>query len=566
LKHLYISNFAIIDEIDVDLQSGMTALTGETGAGKSILLDALALVLGDRADSGCIRQGAQRADIHATFAITATPAAQQWLRDNELDADDECILRRTIGHDGRSKGYINGAPVTMQMLRTLGEMLVDIHGQHEHQSLLKRDVQRQRLDDYAGHAVLVAETADLYQRWHEVQSRYQALLNAEQQRSERLETLRYHVQEFDKLQLGEHEWQELQAEHQRLAHAGKLLEAANRALQQLYDDDSYALYSLLSQQQKALEDLTVVDAKLVPVAELLTSASIHVEEAIDLLRNYLNNLDMDPARLEWLEERMGVMHEMARKHRCEPEELPVLAPKLRQELEDLEQADDRLKSLAGECASLREVYLQKALQLRAQRQQAASRLSEAVSRAMQTLGMTGGSFLVQVSDKPGDIETGTGFAPHGLDQIEFQVNANPGQSLRALNKVASGGELSRISLAIQMITADMEPIPTLIFDEVDAGIGGGIAEVVGLHLRAIGEQCQVLCVTHLPQVAAQAHHHLQVSKSKDAVTHTAVFSLNVQERIDEIARMLGGLEITAATRSHAAEMIERARAQKIKTA
>jgi DNA repair protein RecN (Recombination protein N) len=284
------------------------------------------------------------------------------------------------------------------------------------------------------------------------------------------------------------------------------------------------------------------------------------------LRAYLSDLELDPARLQWLEERMGALHDLARKHRCEPEQLPALATRLHTELADIEQADDRLKSLAEECRKSRENYLGKARQLRLQRQQAAERLSKAVTAAMQTLGMSGGRFHIQLTDKSFDPATGEGFAPHGLDQIEFQVSANPGQTLRSMNKVASGGELSRISLAIQMITAGMEPIPTLIFDEVDAGIGGGIAEVVGTHLRALGEQRQVLCVTHLPQVAAQAHHHLMVSKSSKAGMQTSVSALDARQRIDEIARMLGGVEITAATRNHAAEMIQRVAAPAKKTA
>ncbi len=566
LKHLQISNFTIIDRIDIELDAGMTALTGETGAGKSILLDALGLVLGDRGDSGSIRQGAERADIYATFDITALPGAKQWLKSNDLDSQDECLLRRTLAADGRSKGYINGAPATMQMLRELGEMLVDIHGQHEHQSLLKREVQRQRLDDYAGNTAMLSQIASIHEGWHAMQSRYQQLLISSQQRDERLAMLRYQTEELGKMQLGVNEWAELQEEHRRLAHASRLTEAAARALEQLYDNDSSTVHAILSQHSGNIEELVQFDDKLKPVAELLNSATIQIEEATSLLRDYVSDLELDPARLQWLEERMGAMHELARKHRCEPEQLPALAARLATELADVEQADDRLKSLGEECRQLRERYLEKAQQLRIQRQQAGARLSKAVTAAMQTLGMSGGKFHIQLSDKPFDTATGEGFTAHGLDQVEFQVSANPGQGLRSMNKVASGGELSRISLAIQMITAGMEPIPTLIFDEVDAGIGGGIAEVVGMHLRALGDQRQVLCVTHLAQVAAQAHHHLRVSKSSKAGTQTAISRLDTRERVDEIARMLGGLEITAATRTHASEMIQRAGVPAVKTA
>lgn len=566
LKHLQIGNFTIIDRIDIELEPGMTTLTGETGAGKSILLDALALVLGDRGDSGSIRQGAERADIHATFDIGALPGVREWLKTNELDSGEECLMRRTLSADGRSKGYINGAPVTMQMLRELGEMLVDIHGQHEHQSLLKREVQRQRLDDYADNAALLAGLASIYHNWHEHQSRYRQLLTASQQRDERLAVLRYQTEELAKMQLREHEWAELQEEHRRLAHASRLTEAAAMALERLYDNDSGALYTILSQHASDIGELVQFDDKLNPVSELLNEAAIQIEEAAGRLRGYLSDLELDPARLQWLEERMGALHELARKHRCEPEQLPALAIRLQAELADIEQADDRLKSLSEECRRLREDYLGTARRLRQQRQQAAARLSKAVTAAMQTLGMSGGRFHIQLNEKSFDPETGEGFGPHGLDQVEFQVSANPGQALRGLNKVASGGELSRISLAIQMITASLEPIPTLIFDEVDAGIGGGIAEVVGTHLRALGGQRQVLCVTHLPQVAAQAHHHLMVSKSNKAGTQTGVKKLDIRDRIDEIARMLGGIEITATTRNHAAEMIQRAETRVVKTA
>jgi DNA repair protein RecN (Recombination protein N) len=565
LKHLQISNFTIIDRIDIELDPGMTALTGETGAGKSILLDALAMVLGDRGDSGSIRQGAERSDIYATFDITVLPAARQWLKSNDLDSGEECLLRRTLAADGRSKGYINGAPATMQMLRELGEMLVDIHGQHEHQSLLKREVQRQRLDDYADNTALLSQLASIYEDWHTLQSRYQQLLISSQQRDDRLAILRYQTEELDKMQLGPTEWVELQEEHRRLAHASHLTEAAARALEQLYDNDSGTVHSILSQHSGNIEELLQFDDKLKSVAELLNSATIQIEEATSLLRDYVNDLELDPARLQWVEERMGAIHELARKHRCEPEQLPALAARLTVELTDIEQADDRLKSLAEECRSARERYLEKAQLLRKQRQQAAARLSKAVTAAMQTLGMSGGKFHIQINDKSYDTATGEGFTAHGLDQMEFQVSANPGQSLRSMNKVASGGELSRISLAIQMITAGIEPIPTLIFDEVDAGIGGGIAEVVGMHLRTLGDQRQVLCVTHLPQVAAQAHHHLKVAKSSKAGTQTAISRLDARERIDEIARMLGGLEITATTRNHAAEMIQRAGIPAVKT-
>ena len=561
LKHLRIQNFAIIDQLELEFCPGMTALTGETGAGKSILLDALGLVLGDRADSGSLREGSQRAEICATFDTRNLTAAGHWLQQQALDSDDECILRRVLTVDGPSKAFINGTPVTLQSMRELAEMLVTIHGQHEHQALLKRDVQRQRLDDYAGNQVLLDTLAEVYRHWHEQQSRLNQLQSAEQDRSQRLETLRFQASEFELLSLAENEWTELQDEHRRLAHAGKLLETANEALVVLYDDDD-SVHHRLSRQLQHIEDHSGVDPALARIGEALAAAQIQLDEAAGLLRDYLSGLDLDPARLDWLDERMGAIHDLARKHRVEPEQLPEIAEMITVELSDLEHADERIESLTAECAQLRRAYLDAAETLSQSRRAAAERLSTAVSQAMETLGMKGGRFDIDLTPRPVNEKNGEGFSVNGLDQIEFQVSANPGQSLKPLNKVASGGELSRISLAIQMITAGNEPIPTLIFDEVDAGVGGRIAEIVGNHLRQLGDRRQVFCVTHLAQVASQAHNHYRVLKltvqDRAETTQTRVTPLNKEERINEIARMLGGVEITDTTRNHAEEMISRA--------
>jgi DNA repair protein RecN (Recombination protein N) len=572
LKNLHISDFAIIDEVDIDLETGMTALTGETGAGKSILLDALGLVLGDRADTAVLREGAQRAEISATFDIRDLAEACDWLRENELDMAGEehtCMLRRTIGNDGRSKAYINGSPVTLQHLRALGEMLVDIHGQHEHQSLLRREVQRQRLDDYGGHEVLLSQLTDMYNQWRKTFDSLSALRAAEEDRSQRLDLLRFQAREFEQLQLAENEWESLQAEHQRLAHASKLMEGSQHALYALYDDDD-ALYSMLSQHTRRLEELATVDPALNNIVESLNEALVQIDETSDQLRGYLDRLNLDPGRLEWVESRMGAIHELTRKHRVEPEALLEVAREIREELDTLEHADERLAALDIECQQLTRSYLDCARSLSEYRHTAAKKLSQAVTDAMQHLGMSGGRFVVSVVAKSCDPATGVGFSPSGLDSIELLVSANPGQSPRPLGKVASGGELSRISLAIQMITANTESIPTLIFDEVDAGIGGGIAEIVGAQLRRLSETShaktsarkQVMCVTHLPQVAAQAHQHLKVNKlpGKGKTVRTEVCKLTERERTDEIARMLGGVEITEKTRLHAEEMIAKAAA------
>ncbi len=559
LKQLHITDFAIIDAVTIDLHAGMTVLTGETGAGKSILLDALGLVLGDRAEAVSVRQQAKRADITATFDISQLSHVEKWLVEQELDSGEDCILRRTISHEGRSKAYINGCPVTVNILKTLGEMLVDIHGQHAHQSLLKRDIQRQRLDDFAAHSTLVQDVSAAYQAWHDKYSAWQDLQLAEQDRTERLDLLRHQAQEFEQLQMQENEWQQLQQEHQRLAHSSKLLDSSNKTLYSLYDSDE-ALYSSLSQCQRDMQAAATLDSSLQGSVECLNAAMIQVDEAANHLRNYLAELNLDPARLEWLEQRMGIMHDLARKHRVEPEDLLTVSANVYQALDDLEHADDRLKSLEQDCQQRSQDYLALAKKLSSSRNKAAKKLSADVSSAMQTLNMSGGSFVVNVQSNTQTTDPQS-FTAYGLDKVELLVSTNPGQTAQALSKVASGGELSRISLAIQMITAGNEPIPTLIFDEVDAGIGGGTAEVVGMHLRALGQQRQVMCVTHLPQVAAQAHDHLRVNKlsdSEDKTTQTRTQRLSAKERVLEVARMLGGVDITDKTKQHAREMIKKA--------
>ena len=561
LKFLRILNFAIIDVLELEFDAGMSALTGETGAGKSILLDALGLVLGDRADSGSLREGTQRAEICASFDISRLPAAKEWLQQQSLDYDDDCILRRIISRDNPSKAFINGTPVTLQSMRELAEMLVTIHGQHEHQALLKRDVQRQRLDDYAGNQKLLTEVNQGYQQWREQQTRLEHLQNAERDRSSKLELLRFQAQEFAQLALADNEWTALQEEHQKLAHASKLLSTANEGLAVLYENDE-SLHHMLSQQHLQIEESRRYDETLGKVAESLNAALIQIDEAAGELRDYLSGLNLDPNRLDWLEERMGSIHDLARKHHVEPEQLMEVAASVTTELSDLEHADERIESLTADCERLRQTYIEAAQKLSQARKQAASRLSRAVSESMVVLGMKGGQFQVEVAYREPEADTAAGFSANGMDSIEFQVSANPGQSLKPLNKVASGGELSRISLAIQMITASNEPIPTLIFDEVDAGVGGRIAEIVGSHLRQLGTQRQVFCVTHLAQVASQAHNHFlvlkQTGQGAEQQLSTSVVALSEQQRIDEIARMLGGIKITEATRRHAQEMLGRA--------
>ncbi len=550
LLSLHIRDFAIIDQLEIELGAGMTALTGETGAGKSILLDALGLLLGDRADSGAVRHGAERADISAGFDISALPAARAWLAEQQLDLGDECQLRRVIASGGRSRAYLNGSPVPVQQLREFGERLVDIHGQHEHQSLMKRDQQRQLLDHHGGHQSLLAALAALRHDWKQVGQQIEAIIGTGQDRDSRLEFLKFQLQELDELAPEPGEAERLHEEHARLANAGQLLDTCARHLERLYDDE-HSAQSLLSQALADLQPLTAIDVSLKEASELISSALIQLEEGVDQLRSYPQRLELDPERLNWLEQRLDALHRLARKHRIEAETLHEFHQRLGAELQQLEQADQHLEALEAQRRALAAEYASVAGELHRRRVKTAATLSTQVSERMQSLGMQGGQFRIEVM--AGDTDS---LSAHGSDSIEFLVSANPGQPLKPLAKVASGGELSRISLAIQVVAATDTEIPTLVFDEVDSGVGGGVAEAVGQQLRALGKHQQVLCVTHLPQVACQAHQHLQVAKlTGDKTTRTRIRPLHGGERVEEIARMLGGRTITDSTLRHAAEML-----------
>jgi DNA repair protein RecN (Recombination protein N) len=553
LTYIQITDFAIVDTLELEFAPGMTALTGETGAGKSILVDALGLVLGDRAGAETIRHGADKAEISASFHIADLPGVRDWLRAHDLEADDECQLRRVIGREGRSRAYINGRPAPAQQLQELGELLADIHGQHEHQSLLRREVQRELLDAYAEHPDRLAALAHLHREHKARSEQLEQLRGAAQDRSARSELLRFHIQELEALDPGADELRQLEEEHRRLANAGRLLETCQRAVASLYEDEVSAT-GLLGHAQGELQELLRFEPRLQAVCDLLDGALIQAREASDSLRDYVAGLDLDPARLDWIDQRLATIQQLARKHRVKPEELPGLLERSRAELDQIDHADEHFEALEKEIAALARDYTATALEVRARRHHAARELGAKISAAMHELGMPGGRFEIGVEDlPPGDLTA------HGLDRIEFRVSANPGQPPLALTKVASGGELSRISLAIQVIATHANGIPTLVFDEVDTGIGGAVAEVVGRQLRALGATRQVLCVTHLPQVAAQAHQHCQVQKlTGDATTRTRIRKLSDSERVDEIARMLGGVEMTAQTRAHAEEMMQRA--------
>ncbi|HAJ93007.1 MAG TPA: DNA repair protein RecN [Gammaproteobacteria bacterium] len=552
LTHIHVRNLAIVDEIDVELTAGMTALTGETGAGKSILVDALGLVLGDRADSSVVRHGCERAEISAGFDIRDNAGATTWLVQRDLDMEGECQLRRIISREGRTRGYINGQTAPMQSLRELGELLVDIHGQHEHQSLLRSDVQRELLDAFGGHQKLLSQTGSIYNDWKAAIQGLEAVISDAAERDARLDLLRYQLQELEALELSSEAIRNIDAEHARQANAGHLLAASQQALNRLDAEEGNSAYILISKTLEQLKELSALDSRLEETTRLLDEAAVLVQEGTDTLRNYSDSLEIDPERLQWLEQRTGLLHDLARKHRCTPGDLPEIETNIRLELEHIENADQHRDALQAKLASLEQTWLATAKQLSGKRRKAARTFNKEITASMQTLGMKGGVFEVSIKTRK-DPSPGS----HGLEDIEFMVSANTGQPVQPLSKVASGGELSRVSLSIQVISAGGATIPTMIFDEVDSGIGGGVAEIVGQKLRALGTERQVLCVTHLPQVAALANQQMQVTKlSGEESTRTRIRTLNEEERVDELARMLGGVKITKQTREHAREMMQ----------
>lgn len=551
LSHIFLRDFAIIETLDLELEPGMTALTGETGAGKSILIDAIGLVLGDRADSGVVRHGAEKSEITLTIDISDTPDALIWLQENDLDEGDQCILRRVITSSGKSRAWINGSPANLSMLRQLGEQLVDIHGQHEHQSLMKKEMQRQLLDDYADNSKLLSTLNARYNEWKSLQDKLDQLQNQSSDHQAQVDLLSFQTQELETLELIEGEYPKLDEEHSRLSNAGELLETASSGVQQLYANKQ-SVYSVLSSLINDMSQLTNVDSAFNEPLAMLTEAQIQVEEVSSMLRHYQDSLDLDPQRLQFVESRISQLHQMAKKHMISPDELMGKYQTLCDKLSALSGDDYDLDALNENLEKAKESYLVQAEKLHKSRQKSAKQLGAGVSGAMQQLGMDGGVFEIQCA-----FDKANKFTTHGLDDIEFQVSANPGQPLKSLVKVASGGELSRISLAIQMIAAQRVTLPALIFDEVDTGIGGGTAEVVGQQLRKLGHNRQVLCVTHLPQVASQAHQHYKVTKIKGKTsTSTGMLTLENEVRVEEIARMMGGIEITESTRALAREMLE----------
>ena len=497
-----------------------------------------------------IRSGCERAEVSAGFDVAQCPEARDWLAEQALDDGEECVIRRVLVRQGRARAFINGRSASGAQLRALGDLLVDIHGQHAHQSLLRPAAQRALLDAYGGQSEQAAAVAERYRRWRELDTRLAELTAARTQRAERMDLLRFQVEELAALGLADGELQALDAEQHRLANLGRLQGAAAALVELLYEGEG-ALRDQLGHAGAELAGLVDIDARLSEPRELIDSATVQVEEAASALRAYLDHLDMDPARLAEVEARLGRIHDLARKYRIQPAQLSDTLAERQAELDALEQDDKTLGTLQADRDAALSTLLEAARRLSEARRSAAERLGAAVTGLMQELGMGGGQFAVAV-ETGGDDQVGA----QGLDAVAFQVSANPGQPLQPLAKVASGGELSRISLAIQVATAELGRIPTLVFDEVDVGIGGGVAEIVGRLLRRLGETRQALCVTHLPQVAAQAHQQLRVQKQAvDGQTYTDIAPLADDARVEEIARMLGGTEITATTRAHAAEML-----------
>lgn len=551
LVSLQIRDFAIVDRIAAEFAPGMTVLTGETGAGKSILVDALGLVLGERGNSKLVRTGARRAEFSAEFNVSAMPDARAWLEENSLDEDDDCLLRRIINADGRSRAFINGNAVPVQQLKTLGEMLIDIHGQHFHQSLGKKAIQRDLLDHYGGLTELREQTAAAFVHWTSLVSRLESLLAADADRESRLDLLTFQLRELESLGAQAGEFDALQMESQKLANSERLAEGVTLALAVLSDHDSNNATASLAEALRSVESLVTYDDKFMSVAELLNNASIQLDEACDELRRYGGSIDSDPRHQNEVEERIDSMQSIARKHRVTPQALPDFVGQLRQEFDELSHAEERGKELEREAEDAEAVYRKHAIDLSKARKRVATKFAGAVSETMAGLGMPGGVFNIEVETLANDAARVT-----GIDEIEFQISANPGQPPMPLARVASGGELSRMSLAVQVIASDGSTIPTMVFDEVDSGVGGSVAEMVGRRLAELGISRQVLCVTHLPQVASLATHHFRISKVTDGnATRTQIQELNPDERIDELARMLGGVEITEKTREHAAEML-----------
>lgn len=553
LTALTIKQFTLVESLDLEFASGLTAITGETGAGKSLILDALSLALGDRGDTDRIRQGAERAEVCASFTLQASSPANQWLLDSDLDSVGECLLRRILTRDGRSRGYINGQPATMTQLRALGSMLIDIHHQHEHQSLLSKDHQRTLLDEFGGHQKLLKEVCDSYRSWRDTLMRLEKFSQQADDSLARQDLLSFQTNELSELNLQSGEVEALEQEQALLANADTILSETHKVLALCDNDDEQALaiLSALNRASHLLSALPQQHPKLKEALALLDSAHIQVSEALGELQDYIDQAELDPSRLQEVEDRLSITYQLARKHKVHANELSTLHSQLSEELASLISSYADADTLTEQVRALESGYLSAAKKLSGAREKAAAKLAQQIQSQLQSLAMGDASLQIALSPLT------NGYSQHGMESVELLISTNPGQPQRPLSKVASGGELSRISLAIQVVAAQNSSIPVLVFDEVDVGIGGATAVTVGKLLRELGNKGQVICISHLAQVASCAHHHLLAEKQKGKNTsESQLIALDREGRAAEIARMLGGEKITEKTRSHAEEMLE----------
>jgi len=554
LISLSVRNLAVVEDLALTFDKGMTSLTGETGAGKSMLVDALSLVLGDRADSNMIRHGAARAEIEADFSLEHNTVLRKWLIEQELDDDEQCHLRRTINRDGRSKGYVNGRAVPLVLLREVSERSIDIHGQHAHQSLVRPQTQREIVDIVAQNKPLLDALKTAYREWQSLQQELDTIQQRSEEQTARQELLQYQVNELEALELTDDNVNALLQEQTQLANASQLIMAAETGLQRIFDDEQAAAYDFISSTLAELEKLQDFEPRFAAAVETLNSAIINLDETATELRHYLDHIELDPARLNVIETQLSQLHELARKHHVEIEQLPAHYQQLSDELAALSSSEVQQAQLQQAVDEQHAICRDLCEKLHQRREKAAKPLAKQITESIQQLAIPAGRIEIQV-ERYSDHR----ISETGASQIRLLVATNPGQSAGELVKVASGGELARISLAIQVVTAGKRSVPTLIFDEVDVGIGGSVAEVVGQHLRELASSQQVICITHLAQVAAQAHHQLQVNKKHlNDSTHIEVDKLDKAQRVEEIARMLGGVNLTQKTRSHAEEMLDQA--------
>ena len=550
LNFIKIKNFAIVESLELNFETGLTVVTGESGAGKSVLFEALNYIFGSRADPAVVRAGSAQCEITANFNVTTLPEASTWLQKHDLSAEDECIVRRVISAEGRSKAFINGTPVTLQMLRQMAETLVIIHGQHEHQALLQPITQLNYLDQFAEHEHLLQAVQQSYQRWYELSQRLAYLETAMTERTTRLEFLSFQLDELKQSSVTEGEYEQCEQEHKRLTNVDDLLQHYHLALNVLSEQETGSVSQQLHTVLAAVETLNDAETHLTETLTMLQQASIQVEESIATLQHAAEKLSADPAREQQVSQRLAEIQTLARKHRVKPTELWQCRQRFQQEYDELNEADENLIKLQQQVTTSRDAYTACANKLTQSRKRAATRLAKAVTEHLHSLGMPKARFTVQC-----ELRT-DGFFAQGLEHIRFLLGANPGQPMQPINKVASGGELSRISLAIHVVMMRFMQPPLILFDEVDVGVSGATAEVIGQLLRSLADKAQVLCVTHQPQVAALGHQHLQVTKTHaKSTTHATVKPLTKAERIEELARILGGIQITTQTRAHAKSLL-----------